>query len=217
MDALSHAPLEPMTVSALLDNTAARFGDRPAMSFLGRRWTYADLADAVGRAAAGLQSLGVRPGDRVGLCLPNTPYYVIFYYAALKAGAVVVNYNPLYVARELHQQVVDSASTVMMVPDLAAICDKVVGLLPDSGLKQVIVCPFADALPAAKRTAFTIFKRSLLSRPGWSERVVSYRTLMTRDRPLTPVAVRQIWRCCNIPVARQDCPRAPCSVMPICP
>lgn len=188
MDALSHAPLEPMTVSAMLDNTAARFSDRPAMSFLGRRWTYGELADAVGRAAAGLQSLGVRPGDRVGLCLPNTPYYVIFYYAALKAGAVVVNYNPLYVARELHQQIVDSATTVMIVPDLAAICDKVLGLPPDSGLKRVVVCPFADALPATKRAAFTVFKRSLLAHPAWSEQVVSYRTLMAQGGPAAPVA-----------------------------
>jgi long-chain acyl-CoA synthetase len=189
MDALSHVPLEPMTVSALLDRTAARFGDRPAMCFLGRRWTYAELADRVSRAAAGLQSLGVRPGDRVGLCLPNTPYYVIFYYAALKAGAVVVNYNPLYVARELQQQIEDSGTMVMIVPDLTAICDKVLGLLPGSGLKRVIVCPFAEALPAAKRTAFTLFKRNLISHPTWNEQVVSYRTLMNQGRPATPVPV----------------------------
>ncbi|MFL5257519.1 MAG: long-chain-fatty-acid--CoA ligase [Rhodopila sp.] len=189
MDALSHVPLEPMAVSALLDHTAARFGDRPAMCFLGRRWTYTELADRVSRAAAGLQSLGVRPGDRVGLCLPNTPYYVIFYYAALKAGAVVVNYNPLYVARELQQQITDSGTSVMIVPDLATICEKVLGLLPESGLKRVVVCPFAEALPAAKRTAFTLLKRSLISHPAWNQQVVSYRTLMNQGKPLTPVPV----------------------------
>jgi len=189
MDALSHVPLQPMAVSGLLDHAVTRFGDHPAMSFLGRRWTYGELADRVDRVTAGLQSLGVRPGDRIGLCLPNTPYYVIFYYAALKAGAVVVNYNPLYVARELQQQIVDSATTIMIVPDLAAIYDKVLGLQAACGLKRAIVCPFAEALPAAKRTAFTIFKRSQLSHPTWSEQVVSYRTLMAQGGPPTPVAV----------------------------
>jgi long-chain acyl-CoA synthetase len=189
MDVLSHAPLEPMVVSALLDHTAARFGDRPAMCFLGRRCTYGELAERVNRAMAGLQSLGVRPGDRIGLCLPNTPYYVIFYYAALKARAIVVNYNPLYVARELQQQIQDSATTVMIVPDLAAICDKVLGLLPESGLKRVVVCPFAEALPAAKRAAFTLLKRNLISHPAWNEQVVPYRTLMIQDKPPRSVAV----------------------------
>ena len=68
---------------------------RPAIHFLGRRWTYAEVADAVERVAAGLQARGIAKGDRVGLCLPNTPFFVVAYYAALRIGAVVVNYNPL--------------------------------------------------------------------------------------------------------------------------
>jgi long-chain acyl-CoA synthetase len=103
MDIVAHKPLEALAVPTLLDRSAAAFGDRPAMSFEGRRWSYAQLAALVERATAGLQRLDLRPGDRIGLCLPNTPYFVIFYYAALKAGLVVVNYNPLYVARELRQ------------------------------------------------------------------------------------------------------------------
>src|ERR1700679_2994058 len=88
-------------VPELLRETAAQYGDRPAIDFMGRVWLYRDLAALVDRAAVGLQGLGARPGTRVGLCLPNTPYSVIFYFAALRVGAVVVNYNPLYVEREL--------------------------------------------------------------------------------------------------------------------
>src|SRR5271165_5388648 len=189
MDAVSHQPLEPMAVPALLDRAAAAFANRPALSFQGRRWTYAQLADLVDRAAAGLQHLGVRPGDRVGLCLPNTPYFVIFYYAALKAGAVVVNYNPLYVARELHQQILDSATTTMIVPDIAVICDKVLGLLPSSGLARIIVCPFAGVLPPAKRVAFAVLKRKLVAHPDWSQRVVPYRRVLAAGPPAPPVAI----------------------------
>jgi long-chain acyl-CoA synthetase len=189
MDAHSHQSLEPQAVPALLDRSAAAFGDRPALSFLGRRWTYAQLAGLVDRATAGLQRLGVRPGDRVGLCLPNTPYFVIFYYAALRAGAVVVNYNPLYVARELHHQIVDSGTTTMVVPDVAAICDKVLGLLPSSGLQRIIVCPFAGVLPPAKRVAFTVLKRKLVAHPAWSHQVVPYRQVVAAGPPAVPVAI----------------------------
>jgi long-chain acyl-CoA synthetase len=189
MDARSHLPLEPMVVPTLLDRAVAVYGDRPALSFQGRRWTYAQLAALVDRATAGLQRLGVRPGDRVGLCLPNTPYFVIFYYAALKAGAVVVNYNPLYVARELRQQILDSETTTMIVPDIAAIYDKVLGILPSSGLTRVVVCPFAGVLPPTKRVAFAILKRKLVARPGWNHQIVPYRDVMAPVAPAAPVVI----------------------------
>jgi long-chain acyl-CoA synthetase len=88
-------PILALPVPELLRRSAARFPRRPAMSFLGRRWCYDELMVLVDRATAGLQRLGVRKGDRVGLCLPNTPYFVVFYYAALQAGAIVVAFNPL--------------------------------------------------------------------------------------------------------------------------
>ena len=72
----------------------------------------------------------------VGLCLPNTPYFVVFYFAVLKAGGMVVNYNPLYVERELKQQIVDSGTTVMVVPDLSLIYRKVAAVAAESGLRQ---------------------------------------------------------------------------------
>ena len=59
-----------------------------ALDFMGRRYTYRQLGQMVTRAARGLQSIGVKAGDRVGLCLPNTAYFPIFYFAALKLGAI---------------------------------------------------------------------------------------------------------------------------------
>ncbi len=177
MDTLSFRPLEGLPIPALLDRAAAVFADRPAMSFAGRRWTYTHLAGLVDRAAAGLQRLGLKPGDRIGLCLPNTPYFAIFYYAALKAGMVVVNYNPLYVTRELGLQIEDSATTTMIVPDLAAIYDKVADI---TALTRIIVCPFAAVLPAAKGLAFSILKRSVIASPAYSTRVIPYSEVVTQ-------------------------------------
>ena len=73
----------------------------------GRTLTYAELGQLVDRAARGFQKIGVVHGARVGLCLPNSPYFVIAYYAVLKAGGIVVTFNPLCVAREIARQVED--------------------------------------------------------------------------------------------------------------
>ena len=186
MDAISDKPLEAIPVPALLDRSAAAFAGKTAISFEGRRWTYAQLAALVDRAATGLQRLGMKPGDRVGLCLPNTPYFVIFYYAALKAGLVVVNYNPLYVARELLHQIQDSGTTTMIVPDLSAIYDKVAGI---AELQRIVVCPFAGALPTLKGLAFSLLKRGMVVRPAYDTRIVAYRQVIAPGAPLTPVKI----------------------------
>jgi long-chain acyl-CoA synthetase len=186
MDTMPHKPLEAVAIATLLDRSAAAFGGHPAMSFEGRRWTYAQLAALVDRATAGLQRLGLKRGDKVGLCLPNTPYFVIFYYAALKAGMVVVNYNPLYVTRELRQQIEDSGTTTMIVPDLATIYDKVVDL---AALQRIIVCPFAGVLPTLKGIAFSLLKRKMVARPAYGARIIPYRQVMAPGAPPVPVYI----------------------------
>jgi long-chain acyl-CoA synthetase len=186
MDSFSPKPLEALPVPTLLDRSAAAFADRTALSFQGRRWSYAELAALVDRAAAGLQRLGLKPGDRIGLCLPNTPYFVIFYFAALKAGLVVVNYNPLYVTRELRHQIEDSATTTMIVPDLAAIYDKVVGI---EALQRIVVCPFARALPRAKGLGFSLLKRNIVTRPAYGGRIIPYSQIVATGTPPAPVPI----------------------------
>ncbi len=83
------------SVPALLEHAASTFPDHTRWIFFGRKLTYTELARQVDRAARGFQRLGVAHGMRVGLCLPNTPYFVIAYFAVLKAGGIVVNFNPL--------------------------------------------------------------------------------------------------------------------------
>jgi long-chain acyl-CoA synthetase len=87
--------IRPHPLFTILDQSVREFPDRPCVDFMGRRYTYAEIGDLVNRAAKGLAALGLRKGSRVGLLMPNCPYYVIGYFAALKVGATVVNYNPM--------------------------------------------------------------------------------------------------------------------------
>ncbi len=182
-------PIQAVPLPVLLERSVVRFPGRPALSFLGRRWSYAALGEWVARAARGLQDLGVRRGDRVGLCLPNTPYSVVFYYAALQAGATVVTYNPLYVPRELRHQIADSGTTVMVVLDLAMICDKIIPLAEEAGLRHVVVCPMAGVLPPGKATLYRVFKRRETAVPAYDGRIVPHARVVANATPPGLVAI----------------------------
>ena len=160
-----------------------------AIDFMGRRWTYAEIGDQVDRLASGFQALGVAPGDRVGLCLPNTPYAVVAYYAALKVGAVVVNYNPLYVVREIEHQMRDSATSVMVVIDIAEIHGRVCEAAKRCGVRHVVLCPLADVLPRGKAALYRLLRRKHRARALAEPNHVRWADLVARGRASTPVAV----------------------------
>ena len=173
----------------LLDRAAAAFPDALAIDFLGRTWTYGALAAAVDRVAAGLQAIGVTKGDRVGLCLPNTPYSVIGYYAVLKAGAIVVNYNPLYVGRELEHQIRDSGTSVMFTIDVGEVHAKVAAACLRGGAGTIVLCPLAGALPRAKAALYRLLKRKSIARLPDDGCHVGFASLLAETRPFTPVEV----------------------------
>jgi long-chain acyl-CoA synthetase len=100
-----------------LNESAARFGDRPALRFLNRRMSYRELDAQVDRFAAALAGLGVAKGDRVAIQLPNLPQTIISFYGTLRLGAVAVMTNPLYVARELEHQWNDAGCKIAITTD----------------------------------------------------------------------------------------------------
>jgi long-chain acyl-CoA synthetase len=97
-----------------LSEAAAQDGDRPAIKLDDIVLTYEALDAGVARAAGLLRSKGVGPGDRVGMQLPNVPYFPIVYYGALRLGAVVVPLNPLLKGREVDYHLSDSGSKLLI-------------------------------------------------------------------------------------------------------
>ena len=99
----SETPLLGLTVGQLFDHCVARNADREALVVVDQeiRWTWTELAGHVGRFAAGLQALGLEPGDRVGILAPNMAEWVVTQFATAKAGLILVNINPAYRTQEL--------------------------------------------------------------------------------------------------------------------
>ncbi|WP_425443930.1 long-chain-fatty-acid--CoA ligase [Sphingomonas fennica] len=180
--------IRPRLLTQLLDDAVAAWPERRAIDFLGRTWRYDEIGALVSRAARGLQDLGLKPGDRFGLCLPNTPYYVILYFAALRVGAIVVNFNPLYVERELDHQIRDSGTRMMAVPDVKVVHEKVAAVAEGTGLEKIIVCPMADILPPLQSWGFRLFKRRDHAVIPADGRHVGFRALVVRDAAPDPVA-----------------------------
>ncbi len=176
---------------ATLADIAARFPRKPAVDFMGRRWSYGEIGVLVERVAAGLQKAGVAKGDRVGLCLPNTPYSVVAYHAVLKAGAVVVNYNPLYVERELEHQIRDSGTTAMFAIDLADIHAKVAAACARAGVRTLVLCRLADVLPRGKAALYRLLRRKAQARMpvvGGGLAHLDFTALAAPGQPFQPVA-----------------------------
>lgn len=103
-----------MNLARLLDGAAKRFEGHLALVFENQELTYAELADATSRFAGGLTGLGIEPGDRVAVQLPNLPQFVIAIWGILKAGAVPTPMNPMLRKREIAYQLQDSGAKLIL-------------------------------------------------------------------------------------------------------
>ncbi|MCV0427472.1 MAG: long-chain fatty acid--CoA ligase [Roseibium sp.] len=183
------AAFGPRPVHEYLETTVAQFGDRPAADFMGKVWTYSELGVLVDRTAAGLQAMGVGPGVHVGLCLPNTPFYTIFYFAILKIGGTVANFNPLYVEREIAFQARDADVRIMVTMDLKLIYDKVEDVRKEKILDKIIVCPMTFCLPTVKKVLFSLFKRKEIADIPHDDAHIRFEDLQTKGAKPKPVEI----------------------------
>lgn len=185
-----NATIQRQPLYDTLTQTARDRQNHVAIDFLDFCLTYGELLQQVDHAAKGLQALGVQKGTKVGLCLPNTPYSVIFYYGILRAGGTVVNYNPLYVERELAFQIDDSETEIMVTMDLNVLYPKVEAMLSQTkSLKKIIVCPMVSILPKVKSILFRLLKRKDLAKIASGPEIVHFADLMSNAGDPTPVAI----------------------------
>ena len=171
----------PEPVQKILDDTAAKWPDRPALEFMGKRLTYRELQECVRRAAKGLQELGVGPGVHVGLYLPNTPHYVIAFFGVLKAGGTVVNYSPLDAAQVLEHKIADSRTDVLFTLDLAALYPQMAAMLGKTRLKKLVVGNMAEMSPHPDAVATQMKAGKLTVETGSGAEHLSFAALLDND------------------------------------
>jgi len=164
--------LDPVSGS-LIDIVAASardYPDAPALQFFEKETSYAQLQEAIDRAASGLRDLGVRAGDPVAIVLPNCPQHIIAFYAVLRLGAVVVEHNPLYTPRELRKQFEDHGAKH------AIVWNKVVATVQefpaDLAVSSLVSVDVTRAMPFLTRVALRLpVAKARESRAALTEKV----------------------------------------------
>ena len=159
-----------ITLQDLLPMAAGKYPERTAlvmaMAAAGRLFTYPisyrRLQRDVDCFAASLQGLGVQPGDRVALYMPNCPQFVIAYLGAIRAGAIVVPFNPLYSAREAEYQLKDCGASVAVVLD--RFFPLINGVREKTGLKHIVVTRIKEYFPPLLWTLYSLTKERKLEK-----------------------------------------------------
>jgi long-chain acyl-CoA synthetase len=179
----------PLSLPDMLNNSVNAAPDRTMLQFMGRDYSYQQVAEAVRRVAKGLQLLGIGPNCRVGLFLPNVPHYVAAYYGAMLAGATVVNFSPLYTVTELAAQVEDSGTDVLFTVSAAALLPTALQVLEKSSLKRLVVGSVAGALPPTKSFLYRLFKQAEVTKLPDDPRITRFSALIANDGAPAPVAI----------------------------
>ncbi len=183
------ASIPAYPVHRLLDTARERFGPASAFDFLGKKYSWIDLANAANHVAKGLQARGLKKGDRVALLLPNCPFYPAFYYGVLKAGGVIVNLNPLYSDREIKHHIEDSGAIYLVTLDLEPMFTKAVTVLHETRLENLIVCRFMDVLPFPKNLLFPIVKWKDIAAEAHTGDYLAFGDLTDNDGKPDPVVI----------------------------
>ncbi len=176
-----NAPLELSSVQRVLETAAERFGPLPALQFMDKRISYAELDALANRAAAGFQKLGVRPGVHVGIFMPNTPHYAIAFFGVLKAGGTVVNFSPLDALRTLQFKIEDSETEILVTLDGAGLYPQAEKLLASTPLKTLIVGEFAEMAFAPGPVKAQMAAAGMLAQVQRDDRHVAFRDLIDND------------------------------------
>jgi len=192
-------PIDTTPVHEQVLRACAQTPDADALDFLGKKTKFRDLERQINAFAGALQQkLGVTKGTRVALLLPNTPFFVVAYYAILKAGGTVVNCNPLYTASELRHIVANAGADLMITLDLKLIFEKAEKLVADGHVKRLIVCNFPEALPGPKKLLFKLAKSGDLAKVAASriaDKVSDFDALIGLKLKPEPVTIDPLKDC----------------------
>jgi long-chain acyl-CoA synthetase len=166
------------TISKALSRSAKEFPKNPALNYMGNIIAYDKLESMVNAFAGVLKDMGIRPGDKVAVCLPNIPQAIIANYAVFRVGAVAVLCNPLYTERELAYQLNDSDSKIIIT--LTLLVPRIEKIQSRTKIEKIIACHIHSYLPFPKKQLFPFVKKAMYKKIQPSENVKIFKDLISR-------------------------------------
>lgn len=171
----------PRPLYRLLEDATEKYPDQIAIDYLGKEYSYAKLNDMIDRVARGLMEQGVKRETRVGIFMPNCPQFVIAYYAILKAGGTVVNFNPLYSESEVAHQIKDAQVEIMFTLNMRILYPKLKPHIGEGKLRKVVVGFFQEALPLSKAALYTVAKAKDIILPPRNKYHITLNELLSNE------------------------------------
>jgi long-chain acyl-CoA synthetase len=168
---------EKVTLSQALTRSAENFPNHTALNYMGKKITYRELNELVNRFARALIDMGVKPEDKIAVCLPNIPQVIISNLAILRIGAVAVQNNPLYTERELEYQLNDSDSKLMIT--LTLLIPRIQKIKPNTQINKIIGCHINTYLPFPKKQLFPFVKKDMYRKVETTEDVRGFCDLVS--------------------------------------
>jgi len=181
---------EKVTLSQALTRSAEKFPNHTALNYMGKKITYRELNELVNRFARALIDMGVKPEDKIAVCLPNIPQVIISNLAILRIGAVAVQNNPLYTERELEYQLNDSDSKLMIT--LTLLIPRIQKIKPNTQINKIIGCHINTYLPFPKKQLFPLVKKDMYRKVEPTEEVRVFGDLIGNFPP-DPVEDASQW------------------------
>jgi long-chain acyl-CoA synthetase len=181
---------EKVTLSQALTRSSQEFPEKTALNYMGKRITYRQLNKLANRFARALLELGIKPGDKVAVCLPNIPQVIIANLAIFRIGAVAVQNNPLYTERELEYQLNDSDSK--MVITLTLLIPRIEKIRQHTRIEKIIGCHINTFLPFPKKQFFPFVKKDMYRKVEPNKDVRVFEDLIA-EFPPEPVEEKGQW------------------------
>src|SRR6266487_3413666 len=150
------APYPDRTLIDVISESASQKPSHAALLFQGKAISYHELERLSTAFAGALIELGVKPGDRIALLLPNSPQFILSMFGTWKAGGVIVPFNPLYTESELEHALCECGAETVIV--LTPFYDKLKAIQPHTAVRNVIATNIKEFLPASKQILFTLLK-----------------------------------------------------------
>jgi long-chain acyl-CoA synthetase len=177
------AGIRPRTLPEIVEQSVRRWPKRVALRFFGRALTYESLWQEITSTATALQNQGVKPGMRVALLMPNCPAYVVYYYAILHVGAVVVNINPLLAREEMESLLQDAGASLVVYANLALCTDKLMECRKHPRLVDIGLLPvdFAREIGGVRGWMFRWLKAKELAKNAPTAPVRTQDSLLTDE------------------------------------
>jgi len=185
-----HLAYEKLTVSAALTRSVQNFPEHTALNYMGNRISYAALDRHVNAFARALSDLGIKPGDKVAVCLPNIPEAVFANYAIFRIGAATVQVNPLYTEREMAYQLNDSESKLLVT--LSLLLPRIEKIRSQVNIEKIVACNLNAYLPFPLKQLFPLAKRQMYRAVPKADDIFDFKKIISRY-PDTPMEDFSHW------------------------